>query len=340
MKIDYRQWSAKLRSWFGGLLNKRPRGLPGLPALPGKRASLRAGSFKLPLINWENIYRKSFLYNSIVVVICAYFMADLAIQALRPYFPEAAPPRPRLAQGGDRNDMSRYAAVLTRNLFNIHKLVPNADESGGGFDGPPVRSSLPLTLLGVIVTSDDLKSVASVEDKGSNQVLAVRVNEPITRGTLVQKIESDRVIFTNESSGRREYIELPKDVITATRRAAPARPSAGGIVDAGNGRFSIDRKEVDRTLENMSQVLTEARCVPNIEGGRPAGFRCFQIVPGSIYDKLGLKDNDVICGINGEPVNDISKAVNFLTELRNGARQIQICVSRNGKQMNLVYDIN
>jgi general secretion pathway protein C len=183
---------------------------------------------------------------------------------------------------------------------------------------------------------DQTKSVASVEDKGTNQVYAVRPGEPLGNNAMVQIIDSEKVIFFNNLSQRREYVELPKDQILATRRAAPAKPTSG-ITQAGN-HYTIARDVVDKAMENINEVLTEARCVPHMEGGRSAGYQCFQIVPGSIYDKLGLKDNDVILQINGQNLDDPSKIFTFLNSLKS-AKNIQISGMRGGRPFNYEYDI-
>ncbi|MGZ3712001.1 MAG: type II secretion system protein N [Bdellovibrionota bacterium] len=300
--------------------------------------SIRAGKFKLPIIDWEKIYRKSFLYNSLAVVVCAYFVADFLVLALSPFLPATEAPRPRIAMSRDRKDITRYDQIFVRNLFNEKGLIPDADV--GTDNGPPVRTSLPLTLLGVIVTNDPTKSVASIEDKGSNSVLAVREGEPLGTSATIQKIETERVIFLNNLSQRREFVELPKDQILATRRAAPSKPTGGGGIQQSGDHYTIDRKVVDDAIspEKMPTTLTEARCVPHQENGRPGGYQCFQIVPGSIYDKLGIKDNDVITQINGQNLDDPSKIFNFLNGLKN-AKSIQISGSRGGRPFNKDYDI-
>ena len=44
----------------------------------------------------------------------------------------------------------------------------------------------------------------------------------------------------------------------------------------------------------MSKILTDARMVPNFENGKPAGYRLQEIQKGSVYEKLGFKNDDVI----------------------------------------------
>jgi general secretion pathway protein C len=337
LKDQFAKWSEKLRALFESARARRPS---GIMAMPGRTATVRAGKFSVPVIDWEKLFRKTFVYNSLALVVCAYFLADLLVLALNPYFPQAQPLPRRAAVRQEANTMSRYNLILTRNLFNERGLIPNAD-MGDTIDGPPVRTNLPLTLLGVIVLKDGRKSVASIDDKGGNQVWAVREKEIFGNNLTMQAIEDSRVVFINKAEHRREFLELPQDQVLTTRRAAPTRPGKGGITNAGGDRFQIDRKEVDTMLapENFNKILTQARCVPNFEGGRPAGYRCFQIEPGSIYELLGMKDNDVICGINGSPVNDPAAAFNMLTGLKQ-ARNIELCINRGGQVKNMQYDIN
>lgn len=339
MKFDFQNWGERIRSLLG---RRRPQ---GLMAMPGESTTVRSGRLSMPLIDWDKLYRKSFVYNSVGAVVCGYFMADLLVASLTPWFPPTEAPRPRNLQT-ERRDFLAYSNMLMPaghpNLFNEKGLVPNNDEGGGIGDGVPVKTSLPLNLLGLIILNDEKKSVASIEDKTANAVVAVRLGDPITRDTIVQEITDDRVTFMNNATGRREFIELPKDQILATRRAAPVKgAAAGGIMKTDDTHYHIDRAEVDKAMTNLNSILTDARCVPEMEGGRPSGYRCFQITPGSVYDKLGLKDNDVICGLNGESVNDPAKAFQMLGALKDpSTRNIQICIKRNGQVSNYSYDIN
>jgi general secretion pathway protein C len=306
-----------------------------------KISELRTINFReLPQTIARNVSAAKFnnytlYYNCVAIIICAYFVADFFATALSPFIPAAPPARSTYVAKPPKN-LAAYNQIFTRNLFNEKGLIPEIDDLNSD-SGPPVKTSLPLNLLGVIVVHDELKSVASVEDRGSNQVNAVRVNEYITPDTLVQKIETNKVIFFNRSSGRREFIDLPNDFSALTTRKNAT--VGAGIQKSSDNHYTIDRGEVDKALANINQILTEARCVPNIENGRPNGYRCFQIVPGSIYDKLGMKDNDVICGLNGEPVNDPGKAFEVFSQLKS-LNSIDICINRNGQVMNMNYDIH
>ena len=103
-------------------------------------------------------------------------------------------------------------------------------------------------------------------------------------------------------------------------------------------QFNVQRSEVDKALQDLNKVLTEARAVPNFENGVANGYKLFQIVPGSIYDKLGLQNGDVITGLNGSAINDPGKAFEMLSELKT-TNHLELQVKKDGKVQNNIYDI-
>ena len=59
---------------------------------------------------------------------------------------------------------------------------------------------------------------------------------------------------------------------------------------------------------------------PRFEGGQPAGFVIYNIAPGSIFERIGLRDGDVITGVNGMPLASTQPAIDFYETLRKGGR--------------------
>ena len=84
-------------------------------------------------------------------------------------------------------------------------------------------------------------------------------------------------------------------------------------------------------------MLTQARAIPHFENGQPAGYKLIQIVPGSVYEKLGLKNGDVLSGVNGEPITDPARAFELLSQLKT-ASQLELTVKRDGQMSNRSYN--
>lgn len=281
--------------------------------------------------------------RSVAIILCMFFLADIVGIGLDYFIPSPPAVRSSGGMGGSgggnarRPQLADYQAITTRNLFNAEGLIPNMGENRP--KGDPVRTTLPLNLLGNVILKDELRSLATLEDKSNSTVYPVRVHDEIPGKLRVLRVESRRVIFRNLTNQQDEFVDLPEEPIQTPRLLGITRASTGpGITKNSETQFTIMRTEVDNALKDLNRVLTEARCVPHFEGGMPAGFRCFQIVKGSIYDQLGMKDNDVICGINGNASNDVSKVFEQLTSLKE-ASHIDLCIKRDGKQLNMAYDI-
>lgn len=270
----------------------------------------------------------------------SYFLADTVSLFTASMIPDPPPvPAPRIARKEEqRRSIDEYASIIQRNIFNSQGLIPEPEEGAGS--GPARKTNLPFNLVGTVVLKDELKSIAAIEDKSQSLIFPVRIDDTIADKVKITKIERFKVYFINRSTGALEYVEIVDDLPQLNMRAAaPTTPKGeGGISKTSETNFELERKVVDNAVSNLSEVLQQARAIPNFENGMPDGYKIIQIVPGSIYDKLGIKNGDVICGVNNEPINDPGRAFAFFNEIKS-ARQLEICVKRGGRKMTMNYDI-
>jgi general secretion pathway protein C len=289
----------------------------------------------------------SFFGKFLTLLICAYFFSDLAALFAGKLIPE--PPSVHGTSPGSfrrTQTLEDYGVIFSRNLFNSKGLIPGEETittPGTPVDpgGAPVRTTLPFNLVGTLILQNEIRSIATIEDKSASLVYPVRVNDEIPSKAKILKIEPNKVTFLNISSGRREFVDLPEDVTAINPRITlGSRSTSGipGIEQTSGSTFNIARSEVDKALSNLNNILTEARAVPNFENGVPAGYKLFQIVPGSIYDKLGFKNGDVINGLDGQPITDPGKAFEMLSKLKE-TPHLEIAGKRDGRPFNFSYDI-
>jgi general secretion pathway protein C len=81
-------------------------------------------------------------------------------------------------------------------------------------------------------------------------------------------------------------------------------------------RWVLDKREVAGALENISQLLTQARLIPNFSAGRPDGFKIVNIIPKSFYEKIGLQNGDVLQRLNGVDIKDPQSFLVVFQQLR------------------------
>lgn len=113
---------------------------------------------------------------------------------------------------------------------------------------------------------------------------------------------------------------------------------ARGIKCESPGHCTIDRKLLDRVLEDSSSLAMSARIVPSIRDGKRDGFRLFAIRPGSFFAHLGFQNGDTLQTINGEDITSPEKALEVYTKIRNATR-IVVPIVRRGEPLTLEYTI-
>jgi type II secretory pathway component PulC len=111
-------------------------------------------------------------------------------------------------------------------------------------------------------------------------------------------------------------------------------------VDQNGNRFhySVPTAEVEKAFENFSEVASQAAAVPIIENGQPKGFQLRRIRPGSIYQRLGLRNNDLVLSVNGESLTTADQALRLFTAFRN-EREITLDVRRGNQDVQLSYSV-
>ena len=124
----------------------------------------------------------------------------------------------------------------------------------------------------------------------------------------------------------------PKEKSVTKNSALPSLPAEG------ENTFHFQRVWVDEQLENFGQLLNDARIVPTMKDEKP--FFMFQYIKeNSIYEKLGLKPNDIILEINGFLVDTVGKALRLL-EVLQSEREISLKVEREGEPVQFHYYVD
>lgn len=280
-------------------------------------------------------------YIYALIFFLAYLVGDLSTLYMRQYMlPTTPPPKKRMSGPMRMAQQHRFSDVVPKNIFNAdHKIPMSIAELEGeteGTDGEPVESNLPLTLVGTIVHSNPSRSIATVLIRGQNKVEPFKIGESIENLADLKTIEREKIIFINKRTRALEYIIVPKDekIVISTANTAPEPKQEVKT------NFNFTRAEIDKHLENLPQLLQQARAVPDV--GPDGTVRCYRLVdikPGSMYEEIGLRRGDCILRVNSEEVTSPQKAMEMYQALKNGT-EITITVDRGGSEVDFNYTIN
>jgi general secretion pathway protein C len=191
----------------------------------------------------------------------------------------------------------------------------------------PPPSPLSLTLIGTFVT-DGQEPYAIIEDKKKQSQDMFLLGDSIFEQATLKKIYQDRVEI--ERLGKLEVLRLDE--------FGGGDASAGGGITSNGDDFVVDEAELDKGLENLPLLLTQARAVPYFKDGRSIGLRLFAIKSGSLYEKIGLKNGDILKAINGNSLADITQALKLFEQLKQ-ERSINLVLEREKQDREFKYTI-
>ena len=95
---------------------------------------------------------------------------------------------------------------------------------------------------------------------------------------------------------------------------------------------------LDGELNDFTKLINQARVVPELAEGKFTGYRIKAIDEGSLYQKMGLQNDDIIEQINGQAIDSPEKAMNLFRALRN-EKEITLKLKREEAPLTLNYHI-
>ncbi|MEQ9619143.1 MAG: type II secretion system protein GspC [Deltaproteobacteria bacterium] len=251
-----------------------------------------------------------------------------------------------------RHPLTYYNVILKRNVFGISGLSEDSTHGGKGESLPD--TTLDVVLLGTIINSDG-SSKAIIKNPANNKVNGYSGGEEIhiieaEKVTLVEVMNCSAVIQRQKNG--RETIkcrnlgeEVSKSVKTPTsRRAARSRNPAGkrntreaedseGINKIGESEYEISRELLEDLLSDPTNIVQQARVIPQSDG-----LRFFGIRSNSIFWKIGIKNGDTLHRINNVELNDVERALGVFEELR-AQSYFTIDFTRAGKEYSYEYTV-
>lgn len=296
------------------------------------------------------VEKYDWVINAVLVVLLAYTTAITVNNFVRSAYgvPRAVNNwRPAIKETSPKENFKKDLAVIEdRNLFQakVREEIP-AEEEG------PAQVNLNLCVQGLIV--GPMWKFATIRDLTSNQSKVLAEGEEVAPGWILTTIEPEKIVISTRG-GQEQEAEIdflrqcspggtpipstPQPPYTENPTVAP--PTGGaGIQAVSETEYLIDRKEFEAQLSNLNELMTQARMVPNFTPDRQVdGFRIFQIRPGSIFQKLGLRNGDVIQRVNGIKLDDPTKGLELFTALKN-LSNFTIDLKRNNVNMTMTYTV-
>ncbi len=233
--------------------------------------------------------------------------------------------------------------ILRRNIFDSTAVGTTASgDVDPGVDGR--RTSLDVTLLATVVAEPDSFSSALISsgDKREASVQGYGIGDELLGEATILRIEQKKVVI-RRSDGTIEYIDMGGE---GSKQASSGRQSKssdgdeeGGITKTGEYSWEVDQSVIAGALGNIDSLISQVRATPHKgPDGEVDGFRLSAIRRGSLLQKLGIKNGDVIHGVNGTALTSATGAMGAFQAMQSES-QFSFEVTRRNQKNTFEYSI-
>jgi len=212
-----------------------------------------------------------------------------------------------LSPGSDYLELTD--AVTNRNLFNSDGKFPERKKKKSEdtdevkvFDenSECKKTKIPISLVGTIVAGRE--SMAIVQETGRKDSDVYRIGQAIYdfEEAIIHSVSRYEVVINNNSVKECLQLKKPREA-TYGDEDYPEEPDAVvEEVSAESKTYRVKSEFVEKELgPGMSNILQKARIVPISKDDEFQGFKIFAIKGGSLFTKIGLKNNDILKKVNG-----------------------------------------
>lgn len=237
-----------------------------------------------------------------------------------------------------RRSKGQYqTAILARNIFDSEAIGKDIEASGG--DGGNA-TTLKVELRATLVARPAEFSTAYLVDANSGQGGAYGIGQKIL-GAEIIGIES-QLVRLRTADGNEEVVKISAGKEDKKGNNRPDKQPAGDdgeITKNSDTEFEVSRELVDRYLNDLEGISRLGRAIPhrgpdgNIDGYRLSGIR-----RGTVGEKLGIRNGDIVHKVNGYDLNSMSEAMKAFQELQNDSN-FSFEITRRGKQQTMRYSV-
>ena len=256
------------------------------------------------------------------------FYKVLTLQLVRMRPVPAAAEKTQTAAVTVREPADAYRVIPERNLFGTTAKATTEKQTAA----VPQQQDVALLIdLKGTVAGGPKYGFAIVEEKGTKKQRLVKVGD-LVAGARIVRIKRNAIdLLVNGQERMLKMVETNEGPIVPSQTTATVAPAAppGGVI-------TVSRAEIDAGLQDMGTMLRQAQIRPYFNAGVPEGFLISNIRPGSLYQKMGAVDGDIIQEVNGRPIRTADDVMGLLNTIKAGS-SMSMTIKRRGNQETLNY---
>lgn len=233
----------------------------------------------------------------------------------------------RAADTQQRQLLQDYAIINDRNLFLSTMKTAGGNESELGL-ADSGQTMADFDLKGTVAGASSFGFIV-VEERGSKKQTLYKLGDNIGSHKLVKITRNTATL----KSGEREITLRIRETIEESLVAQHRSPQRN---EGASRNIRLSQQAVAEKLSDLKTIMQNAVIRPFLKEGVQEGYIISNIASGSIYEKMGLRNGDIILDVNDEPIQNAGNLMELMNSLQTGSG-INLRIRRNNNMETISY---
>ncbi len=205
---------------------------------------------------------------------------------------------------------------------------------------PMATQGVGLRLVGTVVADNPDHSLAIIEIRTSKKQYLRREGDRVGKALVKRILRNQVIIDAGKGEERLTMLHGQPSASPPVRyQAATSRPSVNTLPSEKTLMPTrLNLKEVEPYFADMDAFKQRLQLHPITEANDPIGFLLRKVRRGGILWRMGLRNRDVIMGVNGTPITSPAEADLLFRTLKQGG-EISIEIERRNQPQELLLAI-
>jgi type II secretory pathway component PulC len=226
------------------------------------------------------------------------------------------------------NTVSLSKEIIGRNLFNSEGKIPpeeNKEDSKKtkkdlslNFDNVAcVAGEIPVQITGTIYTGDPRKSFVILKDPKITDADIYKPGDAIIDHEDYEIYKVERGSLEIRKGDTKICVAI-KGFEKKGMMAASSEMLGKDAVPSDTKSFEFDLAFINQELGNgFSNIMNCARLIPDADAtGKVRGFKLSSIATSCLFDRIELKNGDLVTEVNGVSLTDLSQGIRIYQSLQ------------------------
>ncbi|MDB9822799.1 PDZ domain-containing protein [Deltaproteobacteria bacterium] len=229
-----------------------------------------------------------------------------------------------------RPGLTDYQVVNTRNIFsNIDRASLKDDTLEIDTLEP---TSLKIKLLGTVAGTQE-NAAAIIEETAKRTQGLYRVGDSVQEA-VIKSILRGKVVLGVDNRDEILMMEESDSGEVDDRQAAVTAQSQS--VQGLERTITVRRADIEESLANINDLLSQASIRPHFTDDQADGLAVTGIRAGSIFRRMGLRNGDIIQGVNENEISSPDDLISLYNDLRSESA-VSLQIERRGRDTTLNY---